>query len=123
MKNLIVLISLFLVATFSVHGQGVVRGKIADDNGEALIGVTVVLKSNKAIGTVTDFDGNYSLKITDATPQVIIVSYVSYVSIEETVNPLNGQVVLKNFTMKSAAQETKEVEITAKAVKAKDYFM
>lgn len=123
MKNLIVLISLFLVATFSVQGQGVVRGKIADDNGEALIGVTVVLKSNKAVGTVTDFDGNYSLKITDATPQVIIVSYVSYITIEETVNPLNGQVVLKNFTMKSAAQETKEVEITAKAVKSKDYFM
>jgi len=123
MKNLIVLISLFLVASFSVQGQGVVRGKIADDNGEALIGVTVVLKSNKAIGTVTDFDGNYSLNITDAAPQVILVSYVSYVTIEETVNPLNGQVLLKNFTMKSAAQETKEVEITAKAVKAKDYFM
>src|SRR5687767_14355508 len=121
------LLILFTVAGLFVCGsafsQGTIRGKIADANGETLIGVAIVLKANRSIGTVTDFDGNYSLKISDSTAQVLLITYVGYQPIEETVHPKKGEVVVKNFTMKSAAQEMKQVEVTAKAVKAKEYFM
>lgn len=104
-------------------GQGTLRGKITDENGETLIGVTMVLKTNRSYGTVTDFDGNYSLKITDATPQTVVISYISYADIEETVTLKNNEVLVKNFTMKSASKAIGEVEVTAKAVKSKDYFV
>src|SRR5262245_51622939 len=97
--------------------QGTVRGKISDANGETLIGVAVVLKANRSVGTVTDFDGNFSLKISDSTAQTLVITYIGFQNIEETVHPRKGEVIVKNFTMKSgAAQEIKEVEVTAKAV-------
>jgi hypothetical protein len=103
--------------------QGIVRGKITDKNGESVIGATVVLKNNRSIGTTADFDGNYSLKITDSTPQAIVISFISFKTIEEEVSPKNGQVLVRNYILQSAAQEVKQVEITAKAVKARDYYM
>jgi hypothetical protein len=123
MNKHILLLTLFVVSTYFSFGQGTVRGKIADENGETLIGVTIVLKSNKSIGTVTDFDGNYSLKLPDNTPQTLIVSYVSYLPIEENVVVKNNEVLIKNFTMRTSAVEVKEIKITATAIKAKDYFM
>jgi hypothetical protein len=49
-------------ANISVQQDNVTTGRIIDENGEPLIGVTVrVLKGNS--GTVTDIDGNYSLRV------------------------------------------------------------
>jgi hypothetical protein len=123
LKKPAIILSLFglLLVNFA-FGQGIVRGKITDENGEAVIGATVVLKSNRGIGTVADIDGNYSLKITDSTAQTIIISFIGFLSIEETLNPKKGEVIIRNFTLKSSAQEIKEVEVSAKAVKAREYY-
>ena len=108
--------------SFSVFGQGTVRGKIVDNTGEALIGATVVLKSNKAVGVMADLDGNYSLKITDTAAQTIVVSYVSYKTQEVEVHPVKGEVVVKDFVLVSATT-LDEVVITAKVNKANNYYM
>ena len=123
-KKLLSLSFLFLLFINSISfAQGILRGKISDENGEALIGVNVTFKSNKSIGCITDFDGNYSLKIPDSTVQSIVISYISYQTIETKVQALKGNVVAKNFVMKSSQQALKEVEIVAKATKSKDYYM
>lgn len=114
-------IILFYSVSFS-FGQGIIRGKVKDENGESVIGASIVLKSNRSYGVTTDLDGNYSLKITDSTPQVIIISFISYKTIEETVNPVNGEVIIKNYFLVPAAHGIKEVEVTAKAVRAKEYY-
>ena len=123
MKNYIVGLLVFLTSFTSAFGQGTVRGKIADENGETLIGVTVVLKSNRSIGTTTDLDGNYSLKIEEAGPQTLIISYISYQTIEEDVSPVNNEIIIKNFTMVSSSKEIKEVTIEGKAIRAKEYYV
>ena len=52
-----------------------VKGKIVDENGEPMIGVTVRVNGGKA-ATVTDLDGNFSL---DARPgDMLEISYVGY---------------------------------------------
>lgn len=112
-----------LLSYLTVYGQGTVRGKVTDNLGEPLIGVTLVVKGNAAIGAATDFDGNYSVKVPDATPVVLVVSYVGYKPVEETVNPKNNEVVVRNITLLPSAMEVKEVEVSAKAVKAADYYM
>ncbi|MFZ9942528.1 MAG: TonB-dependent receptor domain-containing protein [Bacteroidia bacterium] len=113
----------FLFFWGTAYGQGIVRGKITDETGQTVIGATVVLKSNPGVGAVSDFDGNYSLKITDAGPQVIVVSFVSYNKIEATVNPTNNAVEIRNFTLVPQSQEIAGVEITAKASREKDTYM
>ncbi|MEP7265216.1 MAG: carboxypeptidase-like regulatory domain-containing protein [Bacteroidota bacterium] len=122
MKSLsaFVILCLLFINSF---GQGTLRGKITDETGETLIGVTVVFKANRSIGAVTDFDGNYSLKFTDATPQTIVISYISYADMEETFSIKNNEVLVKNFTMKPASKAIGEVEVTAKAVKSKEYYV
>jgi len=122
MKKYLLITVLFLFGYAVSFAQGTVRGKITDENGETVIGATVVQKTNHSVWSVTDLDGNYSIKIPDSLPQTIVISIISYKSIEENVQLKNGQVLVKNFVMKSAAHETKEVVVTAKAVRAKEYY-
>ncbi|MFM1745134.1 MAG: hypothetical protein RLZZ630_1071, partial [Bacteroidota bacterium] len=119
------LLSSLLIFLASVQGysQVTVRGKITDNLGEALIGVTVVMKGNTSVGASSDFDGNYSLRLPNASPCTLLVSYMGFKTIEHPVEPQGGDVIVKNFIMQSSSVEVKEVEIQATAIKAADYYM
>ncbi len=110
------------IISYASFSQGTIRGKITDENGETLIGVTIVLKLNRSVGTITDLDGNYSLQIPDSTSQTLLVSFISYKTIEETVSLHKNEVTVKNFLLKTDAKEMKEVQVSAKSVKAKEYY-
>jgi TonB-linked SusC/RagA family outer membrane protein len=57
-----------------------ISGSVADSNGEALIGVTIVVKG-AATGTITDENGRFSLP--NVSPNtVLLISYVGYVTQE-----------------------------------------
>jgi hypothetical protein len=107
MKNFIgVLICLFL---WNISlSQGVVRGKITDENGETVIGAAVVLKSNKSYGVMTDFDGNYSLSIKDIEAQTIVISFIGYTNKEIVVTDITQKL---NVKLNSNEAILKEVEI------------
>ena len=121
-KEFLILIFQFISLTVA-FAQGTIRGKVTDENGESLIGVTIVLKSEISKGTITDLDGNFTLKIPQSTPQVLTISYVSFKTVEETVNPLNNEVLIRNFVLSSSAEALKEAVITAKEEKEKGYYM
>ena len=122
MKKIFRLSFLFLFSASLSFGQGTIRGNVKDEKGETIIGATIVLKSNRSYGVITDFDGNYSLKINDSTEQVLVISFMSYQTLESTVHPKNGEVLIKNIFLVPSSQNIKEVEISAKAVKAKEYY-
>ncbi len=64
----------------------IIKGKVSDETGESLIGVNIIIEGTTT-GTVTDFDGNYTLEVSD--PNITLVfSYIGYklVSI-----PVNGR--------------------------------
>lgn len=75
LKNMRALL-LMLLATISlsVSAQNVTKtGNVKDSNGEPIIGASV-LEKGTTNGTITDFDGNFTLKVSpDAT---IVVSYI-----------------------------------------------
>ena len=123
MYKSLILFFFFLASVLNCVGQGTMRGKITDSNGETLIGVSVVLKNNKGIGTITDFDGNYSLTISETIPTTILISYVGFQSYEEVVHLNDGQVLIKNIILKSSSLQMKEFEITAKSIKSRDYYV
>ena len=123
MKKLVFLFGFYLLFYSYSNGQCTLRGKVTDEKGETLIGVAIVLKTNRGIGTTTDLDGNYTFKIQQEGAQTLVLSYVGYLSMEENILPVNGEVIVKNFVMKSSSHEIKAVEVVAKAVKAKDYYI
>lgn len=55
-----------------------IKGEVTDaQNGEDLIGATVMVEGEKG-GTVTDFDGNFSLQVSSSAKK-IKVSYIGYI--------------------------------------------
>lgn len=123
MKSFTAILCILFLATSYSFSQGIVRGKITDETGQSIIGAIVTLKANSAIGVTTDLDGNYSLKISDSLPQVLVITFLGYQSIEEKVILHEGQVLLKNYSLKPAAKEITEVTVSAKAVRSKEYYV
>lgn len=84
---------LCLVAVFfctaTGYAQTNVTGTVKDGgNGEALAGVNIVVKG-RVIGTVTDIDGKFNLKINEPPPITLVVSFVGYRSFEVSVTDPN----------------------------------
>ena len=70
------LLSLCSTLYAQAQGNGIdVRGTVVDNAGEPLIGASVIVKGNASQGTVTDFDGNFQLKV-PSEQTVLVVSYV-----------------------------------------------
>lgn len=51
-----------------------VQGKVVDDRGETLPGVTVLLKGT-AVGVVTDIDGKFKIELPKRDTMVLIFSF------------------------------------------------
>uniref|UniRef100_UPI0032171760 TonB-dependent receptor n=1 Tax=uncultured Draconibacterium sp. TaxID=1573823 RepID=UPI0032171760 len=83
--------------------QGEVTGKVTDENGEPLPGVTIVIKGTSS-GTVTNFDGNYTIANV-ASGDVLLFSFVGMVSQEISVS--NQSTI--NVAMKTDAIGIEEV--------------
>lgn len=61
-----------------------ITGLVKDQNGVALAGASVVLKSNSKVGTITDAIGRFSLPV-ESLPVTLIISYTGYAMSEVTV--------------------------------------
>jgi hypothetical protein len=87
MKKLLLLLFTVLLTTSSMMAQRMVHGTVTDDSGSTLIGASVVVKDNPNVGTITDLDGKFKLKI-DANAKALLVSYIGY-------TPMKLQLVLQ----------------------------
>jgi TonB-linked SusC/RagA family outer membrane protein len=58
-----------------VQAQITVTGNVTDGAADPLIGASVIVKGNASMGTVTDFDGNFQLKVPSES-SVLVISYV-----------------------------------------------
>ena len=84
-----------------------VTGKVLDSEGYEVIGGSVVVKGAAGVGTVTDLDGKYTLKVNDASKDVLVFSYVGMTSQEVKVN--NQSVI--NVTLQADAVLLEDVVV------------
>ena len=71
--------TLVAISPLYALAQGLITGHITDArNGESLIGASVIVKSEKGKGVVTDIDGNFSLQTKVEPPLTLRVEYVGY---------------------------------------------
>ncbi|WP_295367711.1 TonB-dependent receptor [uncultured Prevotella sp.] len=85
-----------------------VTSQVVDENGETVIGASVVLKSNPKVGAVTDADGKFTLTVSN-TKDVLVVSYLGYQSQEV---PMKGKTIF-SITLKEDAKQLGDVVVTA----------
>ena len=71
------LLLLLLTCSVTVWAQGSsVTGRVSDEKGELLIGVSVQEKGTTN-GTITDMNGQYTLKLSTGNP-ILLISYIGY---------------------------------------------
>ena len=104
------LCTMFLLACNIMYAQTEITGTIVDETGEGIIGATVMEKGTTN-GTVTDFDGNFTLKV--EAGKTLVISYIGYDSQELPAQ--NGM----HVQMKDNAKELAEVVVVGYQVQRK----
>ena len=99
-------------AVQNVQQQETIKGTVVDQSGEAVIGASVLVVGAKtATGTVTDFDGNFVLKVKSGTQ--LKISFVGYK--DKLVKATNGMKV----TLEEESTMLQGVEVVAYGVQKK----
>ena len=112
---------LTLMLSTLMYAQTEISGTVVDGTGEAVIGATVMEKGTSN-GTVTDFDGNFKLKV--AAGKKLTVSYIGYqtqevaakngmkVTLQDDALALN-EVVVTGYTTQRKADLTGAVSVVS----------
>jgi len=104
MIRYLLVLPFFFATVLGAFAQSVtVSGRVTDEKGEGLPGVTVLLKGTTTANG-TDVEGNYSLAV-PATTGTLVFSYIGYQSQEV---PINGRTTL-NVSLATDAQVMDEV--------------
>ena len=99
-------------AVQNVQQQETIKGTVVDQSGEAVIGASVlVVGAQTTTGTVTDFDGNFVLKVKSGTQ--LKISFVGYK--DKLVKATNGMKV----TLEEESTMLQGVEVVAYGVQKK----
>jgi iron complex outermembrane recepter protein len=109
MKQLLsIVFALFLGATLAA--QTTVTGTVKDaKSGESLPGVSIKVVG-KSLGTTTDFDGNFTLKVLQNPPFKVEASYIGYTT--QTLD-VNSNSVNLDISLKEESSRLDEVIVSA----------
>jgi TonB-linked SusC/RagA family outer membrane protein len=104
----------FLLLGLTLQAQFTASGKVTDESGNPLIGVTIVIKGGTT-GTLSDADGNYSLSIPDNSA-TLVFSYLGYAEVEREANSSQGNL---NLSLTEKATIMDEVVVSGLATSIK----
>ncbi len=111
MKHIYLLVFSLLLCTVSMQAQDkTVSGTISDELGP-LFGVNVTVKGSQGLGTTSDLDGKYMLKVPEGS-ETLIFSYLGY---ETKEMPIGGGGII-DMTMAEDVLRLSEVVVTALGV-------
>ena len=123
-KNLCYRLLIMLAVMFfalDVSAQATINGHVKDETGEGVIGASVMVKG-PSNGTVTDFDGNFSLQCKPGA--TLVITYIGYnpqelpakdgmeVTLKEDVAQLNEVVVVGYGSMAKKEISSSVVQIS-----------
>ena len=92
-----------------------VNGTVVDaQNGEPLIGASIVLKEQRGVGVVTDVDGKFHIELMESSATALVVSYIGYET-EEVKLPSTGNLENIKVKMTPMVAELEGVVVTGMA--------
>ncbi|MGK0447709.1 MAG: hypothetical protein ACJA2M_001487, partial [Polaribacter sp.] len=119
MKKFLFIALLALSQFINAQGKGTLKGLLTDKetNNESLPFANVQIKGT-SLGTTSDFDGNYSLKVS-AGNHVVVFSFLGYKSIEKSFSIKAGETITINQLL-SAEEGVSLDEIIVKSSSTKE---
>ncbi|MFI3316122.1 MAG: TonB-dependent receptor [Rikenellaceae bacterium] len=104
-RNLLILTLLLgVLLPSTLWAQSPIRGKVFDEDKEAIVGATVIVKGTSK-GTTTDIDGNFSISV--SPKQVLEISFIGYETQEITVDNKTSI----NIILETSAQNMEAIEV------------
>ena len=80
----IVFTTTVLVLCFTAYGQGIITGKVLDENQESLAGAHIFLKDT-SIGAIANGNGQFRLKDIPAGKYILGVSFIGYETLSQSI--------------------------------------
>ncbi len=111
-RKLGILIALFLSSNLLL-AQTSISGTVTDESGEELIGVNILVKGT-VLGTVTDYNGNFSLNTSSSPPLTLVISSVGFERQELEITSANTSGL--EITMTESTLLGQEVVVSASRV-------
>lgn len=99
-----------LAGSFQLYGQTSIKGKVIDENGEPVIGASVIVESNTNEATLTNIDGSFSVTTRKPLPIKLAVKFIGSLTQEITVNDASKPL---SITLKTDDKTLEEIVITA----------
>ena len=84
-----------MIPSLIMAQDSIVSGVVFDDTGNPLPGATVSIKGSDGIGSITDFDGNFSVNVPEGS-DILIFSYIGF--LESQVNITGKSTVNVNLS-------------------------
>ena len=109
MNKTLLALFLFSLWTFNLSAQFeeiVITGTVIGENDEPIPGVNIFIK-NTTTGTISEFDGSYSIEVPDDT-QLMVFSYIGFLTIEE---PINNRSII-DIVMIEDTKQLEEIVVT-----------
>ncbi len=110
MRNLFIFCVCLFISISSFAQDAIVKGKVSGNDKIGIPGVNVIVKGTTN-GTITDIDGNYTLKVNSGLS--LVFSCIGYESREVV---FTGKSPI-NVTLEEKVQKVKEVVVTALGIK------
>ena len=109
---------LLLLSSVSSIAQTEVLGTVLSEDGEPLIGATVMLtKSGNKKGATSDFDGKYDFKNVASGDYTLTVSYIGYFAKTEKFTVGEQEKIVIEIRLVPSTQQLQEVEIIGRKEK------
>ena len=113
MKKFLLTITALCLLSVVAFSQRTVTGTVTSDDGEVLIGANVIV-TGTVVGTVTDFDGNFSLEVPEGSNELTI-SYTGFQSQTVNIEGMNSVEIIM-----TAGVGLEEVVVTALGISRKE---
>lgn len=113
-RQFLALLLLLQCGAFAAFAQNRVTGKITDDQGQGLAGVSIVVKGTTT-GTASNAEGNYTLNVPSGAT-TLVYSYIGFLSQEVQ---LNGRSVI-DIAMATDMKSLNEVVVVGYGVQRKE---
>ena len=113
LKRSALILSILLMGFTAFAQNRPLSGKVVDQNGEPIVGASIMVVGNSTIGTVTDIDGNYSFNV--PAQASVTASCIGYSS--QTVSVAGRPVI--NFTLEEDNEFIEETVVIGYGVQKK----
>ncbi len=99
MKKTAVSIFFCVISLAVAFGQGTVRGKVSDEDGEPIPFALVQLTGETPTNVMTDLNGDYEVKVPANVPQTLLFYSMGFDTVRVQITVKEGEIKIQNTTM------------------------